>query len=79
MSKNQIQQWSPLKEGIFVRYEVGDRVCKRDGYEFPGVVVAVVEKLDGQIRYVVECTEPAVSGMLHIFNGAQLTPFQAED
>lgn len=37
------------------KFEVGDRVIKTDGdYTFEGTVVAVIHKLSGAIRYVVE-------------------------
>lgn len=53
-------------------WQVGDRVEKKDGYRFPGEVRAVIVKIDGELRYVVECTAPACAGMLHIFKGSQL-------
>ena len=53
-------------------FEVGDRVEKRRGYKYPGVVVAVFTKLDGQTRYVVESTVFETRGMLHIFSFDQL-------
>lgn len=47
-----------------------DKVMKVGGdYTLPGVVVAVIEKVDGQIRYVVEHTP---YGFLHIYNEKQL-------
>ena len=53
--------------------EIGDKVKKISGYSFPGVIVAKFKKIDPtQVRYVVECTEPAVSGILHIFRHNQL-------
>ena len=53
--------------------EIGDRVEKISGYSFPGIVVAKFKKVDPtQVRFVVECTETAVSGMLHIFRYDQL-------
>ena len=53
--------------------EVGDRVEKAKGYSYPGIVVAKFKKVDGvEERLVVECTEPAVQGMLHIFKEDQL-------
>ena len=57
---------------------IGDKVEKIGGYKYPGIVVAKFTKLDPaatgaiQERFVVECTEPAVSGMLHIFREGQL-------
>jgi hypothetical protein len=51
---------------------VGDRVRKRKGYEWPGIVVSVFDTLAGQKRYVVECTVPEVAGALHIYNADQL-------
>jgi len=51
---------------------VGDRVRKVKGYAFPGVVVARFKNLKGMTRYVVECDEPAVSGILHIYSQKDL-------
>lgn len=55
--------------GAFI---IGDRVMKKTGYLYPGQVVSVFKTLAGETRYVVECTVPEVSGMLHIFNAEQL-------
>ena len=53
--------------------EVGDKVEKTSGYNFPGVIVAKFKKLDStEERFVVECTEPAVLGILHVFREEQL-------
>ncbi len=52
-------------------FEVSSRVVKNKGYPFPGVVVSRFENLSGETRYVVEST--VAPGMLHIFNGAQLS------
>lgn len=52
--------------------QVGDRVRKRIGYKWPGVVVAAFETLAGERRYVVECTVPEVAGALHIYSREQL-------
>lgn len=51
--------------------QVGDVVIKTKGYHFEGVVVAVFQKLNGDTRYVVECTVPGAGGLLHIFNKDQ--------
>lgn len=50
----------------------GSPVVKKDGYGFPGEVVAVFRNKIGQIRYVVEATGAGYEGTLHIFNGDQL-------
>ena len=53
--------------------KVGDKVEKISGYKYPGIVVAKFKTIDNmKERFVVECTEPAVSGMLHIFREGQL-------
>lgn len=60
---------------------VGDRVVKRAGYDFPGIVVAVFNTLAGKERFVVEYVhqgEPP-TGMLHIFNAEQLDLFWDND
>jgi hypothetical protein len=54
-------------------FKLGDRVKKRSGYEYPGFIVSVFTNRAGAVRYVVEADHPAFSGMLHIFNGDQLT------
>ena len=57
--------------------EVGNKVEKVSGYRFPGVIVSKFNKLDGETeRFVVECTETSVCGMLHIFNGKQLKRYE---
>lgn len=53
-------------------FNVGDHVKKRRGYKWPGVVVSRFFNLQGEQRYVVECTVPEVSGALHIYNPEQL-------
>ena len=58
-------------------FKVGDRVQKRSGYRFPGIVRSVYPKGDGEIRYDVEADHPAFAGMLHIFSEAQLEPREA--
>jgi hypothetical protein len=50
----------------------GDRVRKVKGYKFPGVVVAAFTTLEGNWRYVVQCTAEDTAGILHIYNGEQL-------
>lgn len=52
---------------------LGDNVKKVKGYSYPGKVVAVFDTLAGETRYVVEATGEEYKGMLHIFNGEQLT------
>ena len=52
--------------------QVGDRVQKRQGYKWPGVIVAVFDTLAGDRRFVVECTVPEVAGALHIYSQVQL-------
>jgi hypothetical protein len=47
--------------------KIGDEVEKIEGYKWPGVVVSVFHKLDGQVRIVVETTSKDVAGALHIF------------
>jgi len=50
----------------------GDRVRKVKGYKFPGVVVAAFTTLEGNWRYVVQCTAEDTAGILHIYNAGQL-------
>jgi len=50
-------------------FDVSDEVQKVGGdYTFEGVVVAVFEKLSGQVRYVVEDDR----GCLHIYSAKNL-------
>ena len=56
---------------------VGTKVRKVKGYAYPGVVVSVFQNLKGETRYVVECTVPEVSGMLHIYSPEQIEPVEA--
>lgn len=55
-----------------VAFHLGDRVEKRSGYRWPGIIVSVFFNLQGEVRYVVECTTPEVRGALHIYNAGQL-------
>jgi hypothetical protein len=57
---------------MMAKFEVGDKVRKRSGYEYPGFVVSVFKNRAGAVRYVVEADHPSFSGMLHIFNEEQL-------
>jgi len=52
--------------------EVGDRVEKIKGYQWPGEIVAVFRTKAGLTRMVVECTHPVVAGALHIYAPEQL-------
>jgi len=52
--------------------KIGTTVEKSKGYRYPGIIIGVVNKLNGQVRYVVECTAKGAEGMLHIFNESQL-------
>lgn len=56
----------------------GQSVVKKEGYNYPGEVVCVFRNKIGQIRYVVEATGVGYEGMLHIFNGDQLTYFASK-
>ena len=50
-------------------FNIGDRVEKQGGdYTFEGVIVGVIEKRSGAIRYVVEDDR----GLLFIFRDTQL-------
>lgn len=54
------------------RFMIGNAVTKKNGYPFPGEVRAVFRNKAREIRYVVEATDQAYEGMLHIFSGDQL-------
>lgn len=51
------------------KFKIGDKVYKPKGYKFPGIVVAVFETTNGDIRVVAEMED---NGMLHIFSESQL-------
>ena len=55
-----------------MRWQVGDKVRKKIGYKWPGIIVAVFLTLDGKERVVVECTVAEVAGALHIYSPDQL-------
>lgn len=48
--------------------KIGDRVEKKCGYKWPGVVVAIFTTIGGKTRIVVECTASGVEGALHIYS-----------
>lgn len=54
--------------------EIGDKVVKVSGYRYTGEIRSVIEKKDGNIRYVVESTSEDTEGMLHIFSRSQIAP-----
>jgi hypothetical protein len=63
----------PARRGrMTAKFRMGDKVRKRNGYEYPGFIVSVFTNRAGAVRYVVEADHPAFSGMLHIFNEEQL-------
>ena len=50
-------------------FYLGNKVSKVGGdYRFDGIIVGVINKLSGQVRYVVEDDR----GCLHIYSGKQL-------
>lgn len=64
-------------------FNVGDLIEKKSGYHFTGMIRSVFTKLNGDVRYVVECTVTGCEGMLHIFSEKDLkhkqTYFSSED
>lgn len=52
-----------------MKFKVGDKAYKPNGYKFPCTIVSVFENLNGDIRIVGEMDD---NGMLHIFNERQL-------
>lgn len=55
-----------------MKFEVGQKVYKPNGYSYPGIIVAAFKNTKGLDRYVVESTSEGTEGMLHIFNDSQL-------
>jgi hypothetical protein len=53
------------------KFKLGDRVRKRDGDEYPGLVISVFIDRAGAVCYVVE-VDPLFSGRHRIFNEEQL-------
>jgi hypothetical protein len=51
------------------KFKIGDKVCKPKGYAFDGIVVAVFNNTNGDVRIVAELEG---NGMLHIFSESQL-------
>jgi hypothetical protein len=60
--------------GIFPPAGLWDRVRKRGGNEYPGVIASVFTTLAGAVRYVVEADHLSFAGMLHIYKEEQLEP-----
>lgn len=54
-------------------FALGDRVEKRSGYRFPGIVTAI-DTTGPEPRYVVTADHPDFAGMKHIFSPRQLQP-----
>lgn len=54
------------------RLDLGDHVEKKEGYRWPGIVVAHFRNIAGEDRVVVECTADQVKGALHIYRPDQL-------
>jgi hypothetical protein len=53
-------------------FKEGDVVEKSEGYKWPGVIVSAFRTLNGEWRFVVECTAPGVLGALHIYSAKHL-------
>ena len=54
------------------KYGIWDKVQKRKGYRWPGVVVSRFLTLNNKHRYVVECVVQEVRGALHIYSEQDL-------
>ena len=59
-------------------FEVGDKVKKKKGYSFSGIVVSRYTTLKEELRFVVECTVVGAAGMQHIYSANDLE-FMGED
>lgn len=64
-----VSEYSSMEIPFFA---IGDKVEKRRGYRYPGIVVAQFRSLYGNLRYVVEADNEEFRGMLHIFSPEQL-------
>lgn len=56
------------KNELNTALKIGQRVKKKSGYAFPGIIIGVAEKTTGKILYLVECTADGAQGMCHIFS-----------
>jgi hypothetical protein len=54
---------------VKTKFNIGDRVDKVRGYQFPSTIVAVYWTTGGELRYVAELDN---LGLQHIFNEEQL-------
>ena len=61
-----------LEEAESHKYQLWDKVQKRKGYRWPGIIVCCFHTLKGKARYNVECVAPGAEGALHIFSNADL-------
>jgi hypothetical protein len=52
-----------------MKFKVGDKAYKPNGYQFPCTIVSIFETTKGDVRIVGEMDN---NGMLHIFNERQL-------
>jgi hypothetical protein len=52
-----------------MKFNIGDKAFKPNGYEFPCTIVSVFKTLAGETRVVAEMDK---YGLLHIFNENQL-------
>ncbi len=52
-----------------MKFKVGDKAYKPNGYLFPCTIVAIFTTSKGSVRIVAEMDN---NGMLHIFNEGQL-------
>lgn len=51
-----------------MKFKIGDKAVKPNGYKFNSIIVSVFKNTKGEIRIVAENAD----GMLHIFNENQL-------
>jgi hypothetical protein len=55
-------------------FHLYQRVRKKIGYKYPGIIVSIFRTTKGHVRFVVEADHFDFEGMLHIYSGAQIEP-----
>jgi heat shock protein HspQ len=62
----EVQRAIEMSEEV-AKWKIGQKVQKKKGYQFPGVIVAIFNTTTNKNRYVVEADSEDFKGMCHIF------------